>query len=152
SGNGPNEVYGMDAGFNLKTNLTINGFFAATSTRGRTASNTSYKGNVDYQGDRYGAWIEHLTVNPDFNPEIGFVRRPDMRREFALLRFSPRPTKKGSRIRKYYYTSWAEYITTTGGQLQNKTVIGEFALDFQNSDHANLKFANFHEFLPIPLT
>jgi hypothetical protein len=152
SGNGANEAYGMDAGFNLKTNLTINGFLALTYTPGRTTSNTSYKGSIDYEGDRYGAWVEHLTVNPNFNPEVGFVRRLDMRREFALFRFSPRPANTKSRIRKYYYNTWAEYITTSAGQVQNRTVTGEFALDFQNSDHANLKFSNFHEYLPVPLT
>jgi hypothetical protein len=151
-GDGTNLAYGMDAGFNLKTNLTINGFVALTYTRGLTTSNTSYKGSIDYEGDRYGAWVEHLTVNPNFNPEVGFVRRLDIRREFALFRFSPRPADKKSRIRKYYYNTWAEYITTSAGQVQNKTVTGEVALDFQNSDHANLKFSNFYEYLPVPLT
>jgi hypothetical protein len=149
---GANEAYGVDAGFNLKTNLTINGFLAATHTPGLASSNTSYKGSVDYEGDRFGAWVEHLTVDPNFNPDVGFVRRLDMRREFALFRFSPRPASRKSRIRKYYYNTWAEYITTTAGQVQNKTVTGEFALDFQNGDHANLKVSNFYEYLPVPLT
>jgi hypothetical protein len=68
------------------------------------------------------------------------------------LRFSPRPANKRSRIRKYYYNAWSEYVTTSGGQVQNKTFAGELALDFQNSDHANLKLSNFYEYLPVPLT
>jgi hypothetical protein len=130
----------------------VNGFLAGSRTPGRVGADTSYKGSVDYEGDRYGAWVEHLTVNPNFNPEIGFVRRLDMRREFALFRFSPRPANRNSAVRKYYYNTWAEYITTSGGQVQNKTLTGEFAVDFQNSDHANIKFTNFYEYLPVPLT
>src|SRR5258708_18414339 len=113
----------------------MNVFGAEGPCAGFPTADTSYKGSIDYEGDRYGAWVEHLTVNPNFNPEVGFVRRPDMRREFALFRFSPRPAKGKSRVRKYYYNTWAEYIRTSAGQVQNKTLTGEFALDFQNSDH-----------------
>ena len=35
--------------------------------------------------------LEHLLVGDAFNPEVGFVRRRDMRRSFAEFRFSPRP-------------------------------------------------------------
>jgi hypothetical protein len=150
-GSGANQAVGVDAGFNLKTNLTMNGFMAWTRTTGRNVSDTSYKGSIDYEGDRYGAWIEHLTVNPNFNPDIGFVRRPDMRREFALFRFSPRPANRSSAVRKYYFNTWGEYITTTGGRVQNKTLTGEFAVDFQSSDRATVRFSNFYEYLPVPL-
>jgi hypothetical protein len=149
---GANETYGVDAGFNLKTNVTINGYFAETYTPGRTSSHTSYKGTFDYEGDRYGALVEHLTVNPNFNPEVGFVRRLDMRRSYGQFRLSPRPANRTSRIRKYYYNGTAEYITSTAGQVQNKTYTGEFAVDFQNSDHANIKYSDFYEYLPVPLT
>lgn len=33
--------------------------------------------------------LEYLTVNPNFNPEVGFLRRTDFRRNFAQVRFSP---------------------------------------------------------------
>ena len=42
-------------------------------------------------GDRYGFEAEHLTVERNFNPEIGFLRREDFRRNFGMFRFSPRP-------------------------------------------------------------
>lgn len=50
------------------------------------------------------------------------------------------------------YNTWAEDITTSVVQVQNKTVTGEFALDFQTGDHANIKLADFYGYLPVPLT
>ena len=152
SGTGTSQAYGVDAGFNLKTNLTVNAFLAKTDTPGRTSRDTSYRGNIDYAADRYGALVESLTINPNFNPEIGFVRRPDMRRTYGQFRFSPRPRQRTSRVRKYFYNGTVERITSTKGQVQNKTYTGEFALDFQNSDHASVKLSHFYEYLPLPLT
>ena len=126
-------------------------YAAKSATPGLHGHDWSYRGQLDYAGDRYGLQLEELTVGDNFNPEVGFVRRSDMRREFGVFRFSPRPANRTSAIRKYYYNTWAEYITASNGQVQNKTVTGEFAVDFQNSDHANIKFSNFYEFLPVPL-
>ena len=63
-----------------------------TQTEGRTGDDLSYRGLFDYNADRYGVQVERLVVEPNFLPEIGFVRRTDMRRNFGLLRYSPRPT------------------------------------------------------------
>ncbi len=41
--------------------------------------------------------LERLVVEPNFLPEIGFVRRTDMRRNFGQLRYSPRPTERAER-------------------------------------------------------
>ena len=45
----------------------------------------------DYAGDRYGAQAQYLKVGDNFAPDVGFVRRDNMRRSFGQLRFSPRP-------------------------------------------------------------
>lgn len=149
---GGNSVYGLDAGFNLKTNLTVNGYFGQTFGPAERSQHSSFKGTVEYAGDRYGALGEYLSVDPNFNPEVGFVRRRDMRRSFGLLRFSPRPANRRGRIRKYYYIGSVEHVTSTAGQVQNKTYTGEFAVDFQNSDRAYARLSDFYEYLPVPLT
>lgn len=148
---GANGAYGFDTALNLKTNLTVNGYFSQTLDPGPRSQNTSYKGTVEYAGDRYGALAEYLSVDPNFNPEVGFVRRRDMRRSYAQFRFSPRPANRRSRIRKYYYSGNAEHVTSTAGQVQNKTYAAEFAADFQNSDRAYVRYLDFYEYLPVPV-
>jgi len=151
TGSSPNEAYGVDATFNLKTNVSVIGYFARSHAAGVTREDGSYKASFDYEGDRYGALADYTSVDKNFNPGIGFVPRPDMRRSFGLLRFSPRPARRRSAIRKYYYNATAEYVTTTSGRVDNETYTGEFAVDFQNSDRANIKYSSFYEFLPAPL-
>lgn len=55
---------------------------------------------MEYGGDRYGVQLERLSIDRNFNPEVGFLRRSDLRKNFALLRFSPRSTRI-KRVRKF---------------------------------------------------
>ena len=84
------------------TTSTINTYCAQTADRRAAAATTSsYRAQLDYAGDRYGLQLERLWRSAtNFNPEVGFVRRDDMRKNYALARFSPRP-QRSSRVRKF---------------------------------------------------
>src|SRR5687767_13351609 len=88
---GMNDGYGVDAALSFYQNVRVDAYVAATQTEGRDGDNLSYRGLFDYFGDKYGLQAERLVVEPNFLPEIGFVRRTDMRRNFGLARYSPRP-------------------------------------------------------------
>jgi len=149
SGSGTNGVFGFDGTFGFYDNLNINTYWARSTTSGRTANDTSYRGQLDYQGDRYGAQLEQLFIGDDFNPEVGFVRRRDMRRSSALLRFSPRP--KGIRVvRKFFYSGSFDYIENGRGHLETRDANGEVAIEFQNGDRLSLDVTSNYEFLPRP--
>ena len=145
-----NQAYGVDGTFAFFNNLYIDTYWARTNTTSLVGNDTSYRGQIDYQGDRYAATLERLQVGVNFNPEMGFVRHPDLRRSFGKLQFSPRP--KGRRIvRKLFYTATMEYGETGAGRVDTRASTGEFAIDFQNSDHLSVKYFDTYEFLPATL-
>jgi hypothetical protein len=149
SGLGTNGVYGIDGTFGFYDNVNVNTYWARSRTSGRGAKDTSFRGQLDYAGDRYGVQLEHLLVGDDFNPEVGFVRRQDMRRSSALLRFSPRPSRIPS-VRRFFAQGSLDYIASTSGQLETREWNGEFAIEFQNSDRLTLSVTDSYEFLPRP--
>ena len=150
SGVGSNQVYRVDGTFGFYDNLGINVYWARSSTTGRTSEDNSYRAQFDYSGDPYGLQLERLMVGANFNPEVGFVRRPDMVRSFAQARFSPRP--QGSTIfRKLYWTGWLDYVESGSGRVESRVAAGEFAIDFENGDQFNLRPSTTYEFLPVPL-
>jgi hypothetical protein len=149
SGLGTNGVYGIDGTFGFYDNLNVNTYWARTRTDGRAGKDTSFRGQLDYAGDRYGVQLEHLVVGDDFNPEVGFVRRHDMRRSSALLRFSPRPTRIAS-VRRFFYQGSLDYIANGSGHLETRESNGEFAIEFQNSDRLTVNVTDSYEFLPRP--
>ena len=147
SGSGTNGVYGIDGTFGFFDNLNVNTYWARSHTDGRSGKDTSFRGQIDYPGDRYGVQLEHLVVGDNFNPEVGFVRRDDIRRSFGQFRFSPRPKLVRS-VRKFSGSGSMAYITNGAGRLETRESIGEFAIEFQNSDRLSVNVNDTYEFLP----
>jgi hypothetical protein len=149
SGSGANRAFGFDATFSFYENLQIHSYWAKTTTEGRRGKDESYRGALDYSGDRYQVQLERLAIGDDFNPEVGFVRRDDLVRDYARFRFSPRPGRP-SAIRKYVYEGAIEYIENGAGRLETREQSGEFALELQNADRISVAVIDSFEFLPAP--
>jgi hypothetical protein len=92
---------------------------------------------------------QHLKVGPDFNPEVGFLRRENFKRNFASFRFSPRP--QGSRaIRKLRYSTSYDYITSNTGRLETREIEGAFGIDFNSGDAFELSYEHSYDLLYEP--
>ena len=148
-GAGTNDAYGVDGTFAFFDNLAINTYWARTRTDGLSGEDTSYRGQLDYAGDRYGVQLEHLVVGDHFNPEVGFLRRDDMRKNFGQFRFSPRP-RSITPVRKFSWIGSVTSIENGAGRLETRDWDGEFAIEFQNSDRFNVAYGDTYEFLPQP--
>jgi hypothetical protein len=148
-GTGANAAMGVDSNFNFYENLSLNAYYAKTGTPGYAGLDESYRGAIQYDGDRYGFDAEHLLVGPDFNPEIGFVLREDIRKSSVGARFSPRPGWLEA-VRKFDFEGFYDYYETTAGELETETLGLEFRTHFENSDFANAGFERSQEVLFEP--
>lgn len=149
SGIGSNDAYGVDGTFAFFSNLSVNTYWAKTRTTGRGGRDTSYRTQMEYAGDRYGVQLDRLVVGDAFNPEVGFVRRSNIRENVGQLRFSPRPKRIRS-VRKFSGIGTYAYIEDLGGSLQTRTADGEFAIELQNSDRFSVGFLDDFERLARP--
>ena len=146
---GSNRTYGLDATFGFYDNLRINTYVAKTETPGLAAQDLSYRGQFDYAGDRYGLELERLVIEENFNPEVGFVRRPDMRKSFASARFSPRPRSIAA-IRKLSWQGSVNSIENNAGVLETREAQAQFGIEFENTDQFGLGVSDTFEFLERP--
>ena len=124
-----NQAYGVDATFAFFDNLSINSYWARTQTTGTDGEDSSYSGYLRYNGDRYGVAAEHLFIDKLFSPEIGFVRRSDMRKSAGSLRFSPRPQSIES-VRKFSWEGQFDYTTNAAGFLETRNTAALFGIEF----------------------
>jgi hypothetical protein len=147
---GSNETYAVDGVFSFYDNLRLNTYLARTETNGLHRDDMSYRGELDYNADRWGVNLEHLAVGDNFNPEVGFLRRRDFRKSFAFARFSPRPANPRSPIRKHYYEANYSYITTGSGRLESRLGGGAYRIEFQNSDRLHFEYNRSYELLVDP--
>jgi hypothetical protein len=149
SGPGTNQVYGVDAGFAFYENVTFAGYLARTTTPRLDGDDKSYQAKFDYTGDRYGAHLNYLTVGEHFNPEVGFLRRTDFKRSFALLRFSPRP-RSVQGVRLFSWEANLEYIVDGLGYLESRQQQARFNTEFETSDQLAVEATASHERLLEP--
>jgi hypothetical protein len=151
-GIGSNAAFGIDGTLAFFANLSFNTYWAETRTSGPNGGDTSYRAQMEYAGDRYGLVLDRLVVGDRFNPEVGYVRRADVKESIGQFRFSPRPRRSRS-IRKYSGIGTITYVENGQGQLQTRTTDGEFAIELQNSDRFSLGATDNYERLlqPFPI-
>ena len=149
NGAGSNDAYGVDGTFAFFANLSVNAYWAKTRTPGLRGKDNSYRTQMEYAGDRYGVQLDRLVVGDSFNPEVGFVRRGNIRESVGQFRFSPRP-KRIKSVRKFSAIGTYAYVEDGSGVLQTRTADGEFAVELQNSDRFSLGLLGDFERLVRP--
>jgi hypothetical protein len=111
----------------------IQGFSAGQDSEAHAELDRSGRAPLDYAGDRYGVLLELLEVGDTFRPDVGYVRRSDIRLSQAQLRFTPRP-RSNRVVRKLSWTGHLAYTENGSGRVETRDVLGEFGIEFQNSD------------------
>jgi hypothetical protein len=146
---GSNQAYGLDVALAFFDNLAINSYWAQTKTTGLAGDDMSYSADVGYSGDRYGVTGEHLFIDRNFSPEVGFLRRDDMRKSFGSFRFSPRPTSIDA-IRKVTWEGSYNYITDASGFVETREPQVRFGIELENSDELSAMHTRTYDFLKAP--
>ncbi len=144
-----NTTVGIDGAFSFINYLNLNGFYMRSRTPGLTGSETSYQGRAEWNADRYGFELNHLFVGDAFNPEVGFVQRPDIRRTLASGRFSPRIRKVKS-VRQVFLDGDVEYVANTAGELVTRVVSASLSTEFHRSDRVFVNASRTHDRLFAP--
>ena len=151
-GDGSSQAYGADATFSFYENVSLLAYLARTETPGRDGDDLSYQGRFNYAGDRYGIQAEHLLVEDNFLPEVGFLRRDNFRRSYATARFSPRPRSLAS-IRQFRLEGSFDYIETADlGIVETRQTQLGFSTELENSDRFGVSVADSYEFLHTDFT
>lgn len=154
AGGADNTLVGADANFAFGL-TSINLYYARTRTPNLEERDSSYLVSYDYNADRYGVNLQHLTVQPHFNPEIGFLRRQDFRTHHASARFSPRPAPTSAHLkafRKFYYEGSFDYTTNNDNELESRAAVVAFRADLENGSALTTSVERDDEVLTEPFT
>jgi len=99
-------------------NLSFDGFFSGSKTPGLKDNNLSWRFSVDYPNDFIDSYCYIFEVQPNFNPEVGFVRRKGIRQAGGTFRITPRPGILG--IRKLVFKPLdVDYTTNMEGRVES---------------------------------
>jgi TolB-like protein len=151
-GDGASQAYGMDGTFAFYDNIQLLGYYAKTDTPGTAGENTSYQAKFDYPADRYGLQVDHLLVENNFVPEVGFLRRDNFRRTFVEGRFSPRP-EGIDLVRQFRLQGSIDYILRADkNELETRLNQLRFQTELETSDVFGVTINDNYELLLEPFT
>ena len=149
---GPSQAYGVDGTFAFFENVNLTTYIARTQLPGpgHQGKDLSYQGKFEYAADRYGFQMDHLVVEDNFLPEVGFLRRDNFRRTFTSARFSPRPQSIQS-VRQFTLEGSIDYIQTADeNHLETRQNFVAFETEFESSDRLTLAATDSYELLVQP--
>ena len=151
-GDGASQAYGVDGTFAFYDNVQMLSYYARTETPGVAGENSSYQAKFDYTADRYGLVVDHLLVEDNFVPEVGFLRRDNFRRTHVQGRFSPRPQSFDA-IRQFRFEGSVDYILLANSNLlETRQNQFRFQTELENSDQFGLTLNDNYELLLTPFT
>ena len=132
--------------------MTIDGYVTRSSVPGVSGRDLSYMGQFAFSGDPYGLTSGYLLVEDNFNPEVGFLQRDNLRRYSGSARFSPRPASPAW-IRRLSFVANADHLwTATSGDLETRQYGGDVGVELENSDQISLSVSDDFERLDRPFT
>ncbi|MBI3940046.1 MAG: carbohydrate binding family 9 domain-containing protein [Acidobacteria bacterium] len=114
-----NRVYGLDANLVFLENLRVGSFLAKSQSPEVTEGDWTYGTEANYETDSWLLEGAHIVIRENFNPEIGFVRRKDIDKNFTRIGIKPRPRIEW--IRQLILSTRFDYHTDHEGVLQNRT-------------------------------
>jgi hypothetical protein len=150
---GENRAAGFDAGFNFYRYLSIQSFLATTHSNTLHGKEWAGRGMIEWASDRSQFRIDHLNIQENFRPEMGFVRRaePGWRGlQQTQLEAVYRPRPRISWIRQFVVSGGMDYLANQEGLLENREVRGGFGTNFESGDSIRTEFSRNYERLVRP--
>ena len=88
---GSSQAYGVDGTFAFFENVNLITYIARTQLPGpeHQGKDLSYQGKFEYAADRYGFQVDHLVVEDNFLPEVGFLRRDNFQAHLHVGAIQP---------------------------------------------------------------
>lgn len=126
-----NRTFGTDAVFQFYGNLDVYGYILKSQTPGRAANDRAGKFATAWRDDAWGIGAAYERVERNFNPEAGFIGRPDNSRYSGDISFQPR-IDSSTLIRNLTFTASHNYYAGRAGKVETRQVDGSAGIVFEN--------------------
>jgi hypothetical protein len=147
-GNPYNRAVGADANFTLLDHFNVQTFAAATAAPDKHGDRWAGRVRSFWDSDLIFANVEHLIIDPDFSPEMGWLPRRDLRKTKAQFDFKPRPAIKT--LRQLALRSNVDYITNRAGLLETRNQDVTADATFQSGDRFFVRYGSTFDRITRP--
>ena len=141
-----NRTLGVDGSFVFFENLSLESFFAISQTPDLEEDEWAARPlRVSWDTDFLSTSAEHTIIGRNFNAEMGFVPRTDMKKSAVDFQLSPRPGSEA--IRQLDFSANLQYITNQENVVETREQEVAFRVNFESGDRMRFGYTKTFEYL-----
>ena len=133
SGGEFNRTYGLDTNLSFFRYLDISSFLLKTATTGEQGKDAAGSFRISWNDRLFDIHGDHLSIQENFNPEVGFAPRKGIRKSTGTFTVRPRPGERIPWIREFRPNIGIEYLTNQENLLETRIITQNVQVSFENS-------------------
>ena len=146
-----NRVYGTDAHLQFFQKLEFDSYVLGSNTPGRSGRNQARRFETGWRDEEFLVTAEYNDVQPNFNPEVGFIRRRDMKQYSSEFTYKPL-IRQSESIRNLNFGTQFDYFAGSGsGKVETRTSENTIGVIFETNASINFIINQTFDRLAEPL-
>ena len=133
--NSYNQVEGIDTRWVILPNLRFRAFLAQSRNPGISSGQSAWGALLFYENNHTELYWDHRYFGANFNPEVGFLERPDCICDFASVNMKARP--QFLQLREVGFENSIQRALDTGRVLQSEEIMSTLRAQFSNGAYTD---------------
>jgi hypothetical protein len=130
-----NQTGGVDTRLVFFKDWFVDAHMAGTKSPGSPSGSSDVGASLTYRSNWVEGIVERRKTGPNFNPEVGFVERPDSNETYGDLTFKVRPSIPG--VRELQFEGFLLHAPDTTGQVSTQEWQNTFRAEFHNGAYTD---------------
>ncbi len=144
-----NRVYGPDAHFVFYNKLEFDAYLLKSDTPSLNGKNQARRFSTGWRDDELIVQGEYNTVQANFNPEVGFVRRKDNTNYSGEVTWKPL-LRRSEAIRNLTFGTTLDYFNGGNGKIETREEGATAGVTFENNAFINAGMTQIFDRLLAP--
>ena len=138
-----NRTAGLDFSYRPTREINVQGLWSRTFEADITGNSNAFFIGGDWRTNLFQADVSYTDIGEDFNPEVGYIQRSDVRRIRADASYTPWPGVFG--IREIQIGPEIDLVLTQENELETQDIIFSTEFDFETGDDIGFQIQNTTE-------
>jgi uncharacterized protein DUF5916 len=130
-----NQTGGVDTRLVFFKDWFVDAHMAGTQSPGNPSGNSDLGASLTYRSNWLEGIVERRKTGANFNPEVGFVERPDSNETYGDLTFKVRPSIPT--VRELQFEGFLLHAPDTAGQVSTQEWQNTFRAEFHNGAYTD---------------
>ena len=142
-----NRTAGLDFSYRPTREINIQGLWSRTFEADVSGNSNAFFIGGDWRTNLFRLDTSYTDIGEDFNPEVGYIQRRDVRRFRGGGSYTPWPDKFG--IREIQIGPEIDLVLTQGNELETQEITFDTQFEFETGDDIGFEVKNTIENLDV---